>query len=99
MSWAGRPNAMPASQSTPPYPRFRRESAERRFNQDPVKGVSGAGAREIAERGPEIVAEPGLGIGIYAGIKIGFALGERLEHTRQRVHAGRGDGPSDDPAK
>jgi hypothetical protein len=43
---------------------------------------------------PEIVAKPGLGIGIDAGIKIGFTLGERLEDARQRVHASRGDGPS-----
>jgi len=47
----------------------------------------------------EIVAEPGLGVGIDAGVEIGFAFGKRLEHACQRIHAAGRDNSRDDRAK
>ena len=47
----------------------------------------------------EIVAEPGLGVGIDAGVEIGFTFGKRLEHACQRIHAAGCDNSRDDRAK
>ena len=61
----------------------RKESAKCRFDQNPVKGISEAGAGKITKcrQEPEIVAEPGLGISIDASIEIGLTLSQRLEHA------------------
>ena len=73
----------------------REERAERRLDQDPVRDVAEAGADPVAEGRQEaqIVAEAGLGVGEDAGVEIGLALGERLEHARQHLHAAAGDAP------
>ena len=70
-----------------------KERAERRLDQNPIRNVADAAADPVAERRQEarIVAEPGLGVGIDAGVQIGFALGKRLKHAGQRVHAARRD--------
>ena len=79
----------------------REERAERRLDQHPVGDVADATADPVAEGRQEarIVAEAGLGIGEDAGVEIGLALGKRLEHAGQHVHAGAGDAPGDDRAE
>ena len=76
------------------------EGAERRLDQDPVGDVADTAADPVSESGEKagIVAEAGLGIGKHAGVEIGLALRQRLEHARQHVHAAAGDEPRDDRA-
>ena len=72
-----------------PSPNTGKERAERRLDQHPVGDVADAAADPVAEGRQEarIVAEARLGIGEDAGIEVGLALGQRLEHARQHVHA------------
>ena len=71
----------------------RKKGAECRFDQSPVKGISAAGADKVAKcrQEPEIIAEPGLGIGANTRVEVGFVSGERLEYARQKIHCARGD--------
>ena len=68
----------------------REERAERRLDQHPVGDVADAAADPVAEGRQEarIVAEARLRVGEDAGVEVGLALGQRLEHAGQHVHAG-----------
>src|SRR5215471_17172127 len=79
----------------------REKRPERRFDQHPVERVAETGAEKIADGGkePEIVAKPGLGVGIDTGVEVRLTLGEGLEHAGQGIHAAGGDQPGYDRAK
>ncbi|CRM34578.1 hypothetical protein [Pseudomonas sp. 24 E 13] len=46
-------------------------------------------------RKPHVVAKPGLGVGVHAGIQFRLAVGQGLEYEGQGQHADRGDRPAD----
>src|SRR6516162_3149606 len=65
----------------------REKRHERRFDQHPVERIAETSAEKIAEGGkkPEIVAKPGLSIGIDAGVEVRLTLRERWS-TRAKVY-------------
>ena len=82
-------------------PEDRKERAEGRLDQDPVGDVTDAAPDPVPERRQEsgVVTEAGLGVGVDAGIEVGFALSEGLEIPREGVHPARCDAPGDNRAE
>ncbi|MNN33175.1 hypothetical protein D3C81_1469210 [compost metagenome] len=75
----------------------RKEITEGAEQQDEITDVAQPGADPVPPSGREahVVAKPGLGVGVYAGIQLGFAIGQGLKDERQRQHADRGNPPTD----
>ncbi|MNV35850.1 hypothetical protein D3C71_1273110 [compost metagenome] len=80
-----------------PLPKYRKEVAEGAEQKYEVTDVAQPGTDPVPPGGREahVVAEPGLGVGVNPAIKIGFAVGQGLEHERQGQHADGGDRPTD----
>ena len=77
--------------------KHREEVTERAEQQHEITDVAQPGADPVTPGGREthVVAKPGLGVGVDAGVQLRLAVGEGLEHERQGQHADGGDSPAD----
>ncbi|MEY9408181.1 hypothetical protein ABH989_002647 [Bradyrhizobium ottawaense] len=75
--------------------KHRKERAQGRLDQDPIRHVANAASHPISKRRQEagIIAETCFRIGVDTSIEFRLSLRQRLKHARQRVHATAGDAP------